>query len=110
MLDSASANPVDGGASGPGIEKARARVLVSGRVQGVFFRAFAKEEALRLNLGGWISNLAEGDVELLLEGDRGALDQMIEWCRKGPVRARVERVSVEWTEYRGEFPEFSVRF
>ncbi|HNV86092.1 MAG TPA: acylphosphatase [Candidatus Omnitrophota bacterium] len=94
----------------PGEDRARAKVLISGKVQGVFFRAFAKDEARRLRLGGWVSNLSQGNVELLLEGEKGALDQMIEWCRKGPSRARVERVSVEWEEYRGEFPEFNVKF
>ena len=72
----------------------RVRVRLSGRVQGVFFRASCAERADDLGLGGWIRNVPGGDVEAVFEGTESAVAQMVSWCREGPPLARVERVDV----------------
>lgn len=90
--------------------KARARVLISGVVQGVFFRAYARDRAEMLRLKGWVRNQADGTVEALVEGDSGRVQEFIEWCRHGPSSARVEQVDVRWEEFSGEFDSFMVKF
>jgi acylphosphatase len=70
----------------------RVSVVVSGRVQGVFFRASCAEEARRRGVGGWVRNLPDGRVEAVFEGDDAAVRAMVEWCRRGPPGARVEAV------------------
>lgn len=67
-----------------------ARFIVSGKVQGVFFRASAREEALRLGLRGWAKNLPDGRVEVIAAGDGAALEDLAAWLREGPPMARVE--------------------
>ncbi len=69
-----------------------ARFLVGGRVQGVFFRASTREQALRLGLRGHARNLNDGDVEVIAAGDADALDRLEAWLRTGPPNARVTRV------------------
>ncbi|WP_407354260.1 acylphosphatase [Luteimonas sp. R10] len=71
---------------------AAARFLVSGKVQGVFFRASTREQAQRLGLRGYAKNLADGRVEVLAAGDAGAIDALAEWLQRGPPQARVESV------------------
>ena len=88
------------------MEKAQARILISGRVQGVCFRMYAEEEAVGRGLTGWIRNLPSGQVETLLEGDKKAIEEMAQWCHKGPPAAKVTRVEVEWETYRGDFNDF----
>lgn len=70
-----------------------ARFLVRGKVQGVWFRASTREEALRLGLQGYASNLSNGDVEVLAAGDAGAIDRLAAWLRHGPPQARVDDVN-----------------
>ncbi len=72
----------------------RVRVLVSGRVQGVFFRASCAERADELEIGGWIRNVPGGGVEAVFEGTESAVAQMVSWCREGPPLARVDRIDV----------------
>lgn len=71
---------------------AAARFIVSGRVQGVFFRAATREQALQRNLQGYAKNLADGRVEVLALGDADAIDALASWLRQGPPMARVEAV------------------
>ena len=92
------------------MEKKRVRVLISGIVQGVAYRAHTKEMAKRLGVNGWVRNLPDGRVEALFEGDKDKVDQMVEWCEKGPPLARVDKVEVEEEPYRGEFFDFSIRY
>ena len=90
---------------------AAVRVVVYGRVQGVFFRAFASREARGLGLGGYVRNLPSGDaVEVVAEGERDKLDRLMESLRVGPWGAVVERVEAAWLEYRGDYAGFSVRY
>ena len=72
----------------------RVRILVEGRVQGVFFRASAVEEAGRLGIRGWVRNREDGAVELLAEGEEAGIASLVAWCHQGPGSARVERVDV----------------
>jgi acylphosphatase len=88
---------------------ARLRLLVTGRVQGIFYRATAANEAKRLQINGFARNLRDGSVELVLEGNRTALELFLEWAKHGPPRARVAHVSVEWTECIGDFRDFRIR-
>jgi len=80
-------------------------VRVSGRVQGVFFRAWAQGQARELGLSGWIRNCPDGSVEAHLDGDENAVERMIERMRRGPSDARVEDVAVEEAQ-----PEDTGRF
>jgi acylphosphatase len=72
----------------------RVRVVLIGRVQGVFFRATCATEASKLRLGGWVRNRHDGAVEAAFEGDPEAVARMLAWCREGPAGARVRQVEV----------------
>jgi acylphosphatase len=72
----------------------RTRVVVSGRVQGVFFRATCARLAREARLGGYVRNRPDGSVEAAFEGADDAVDRMVEWCREGPELARVDEVEV----------------
>ncbi len=88
---------------------ARVHLVVTGRVQGVAFRAYTVEEARRLGVSGWVRNLADGRVEVEAEGERAALRSLARWCEQGPPAARVDRVDPEWTDWRGDLGPFSAR-
>jgi len=88
----------------------RVRVIVSGRVQGVSFRARTKAMAESLNLNGWVRNLPDGSVEALFEGSSPAVNEAVEWCRKGPGRAVVSNVLQKEETYMGEFNGFRIVF
>jgi acylphosphatase len=70
-------------------------ILIYGKVQGVFYRASAQEEAQRLKLSGWVRNLPDGNVEAMAQGTEEQLHQFTEWCRKGPNGAEVTQVVVK---------------
>jgi len=91
------------------VSKTRVHLYISGRVQGVFFRARTREEAKKRGLTGWVRNLYDGRVEAVLEGDAEDIQSMIGWCRQGPPHALVSDVSVEGETYQGEFSDFTVR-
>jgi acylphosphatase len=76
--------------------------VISGRVQGVFFRAETRDRAASLSLGGWVRNNPDGTVEAVFEGERDRVESMVEWCRRGPAHAQVEAVEVAWETPRGE--------
>jgi acylphosphatase len=90
------------------IGKSRVRVIVSGRVQGVFFRAFVQERAYSLGVTGWVRNRPDGKVECVFEGQARNVSEMVDACRKGPPRADVDGVEARMEEYKGEFATFSV--
>ena len=73
----------------------RRRVVVSGRVQGVFFRDSCRREALRWGVAGWVRNLPDGRVEAAFEGQRYGVEAMVDWCRRGPRHAHVTSVHAE---------------
>jgi acylphosphatase len=91
------------------MDKTRAHVMISGRVQGVFFRAETRDAARRYGVAGWVRNTRDGRVEAVLEGNSEDVEKMIQWCRSGPPQARVENVEVDHQDYRGEFDSFSIR-
>ena len=72
----------------------RRRVVVSGQVQGVFFRDTTRRRAEAAGLAGWVSNRPDGAVEAVFEGDEDAVDQLVDFCRRGPSRAEVASVEV----------------
>jgi len=89
----------------------RIHIIVQGRVQGVFFRAYTKEEADRLGLVGWVRNLHDGKVEALIEGKAAAIDRMIDWLHEGSPMANVVRVQVAEEETSsGEYRGFSINY
>jgi acylphosphatase len=71
----------------------RRRVVVTGRVQGVWFRESCREQAVALGVAGWVRNCADGTVEAVFEGSPAAVDRLVTWCRTGPSRARVDAVT-----------------
>jgi len=89
--------------------RARLRMVVSGRVQGVFFRGAAATQARALRIVGYARNRDDGTVEIVAEGDRNALGILAAWAARGPTSARVEDVQIEWSEPLDEFDEFRIR-
>lgn len=87
----------------------RVHLYISGRVQGVFYRASTEAIARQLGLTGWVRNLPDGRVEALAEGPREALDRLVSWCRQGPPAAHVEGVEANWQDARGDLGAFSQR-
>jgi acylphosphatase len=87
----------------------RAHVLVSGRVQGVSFRWYTQRKAHDFGLTGWVSNLWDGRVEAVFEGEIEAVRKMVSWCRSGPPSAQVDDVQVEYKASTGEFGGFHIR-
>lgn len=83
-------------------ERVRARVVIHGIVQGVYFRSSAKRQADALLVDGWVRNRADGTVEAVLEGPPEAVERMLAWCRVGPPHAQVEDVEVAWEPPTGE--------
>ena len=90
--------------------KKRVHIIVSGRVQGVFFRDFVHKHATKLGLTGWVRNSDEGTVEVIAEGDKEQLDQLVENCSKGPMVANVTNEKTEWSDFKDEFSEFEIRY
>jgi acylphosphatase len=90
--------------------KVRAHVIISGRVQGVFFRVETKRAADGFGVLGWVRNLREGSVEAMLEGDQDRVDALLEWCKEGPPHAQVSDVKLDWQDYTGEFSGFDISY
>lgn len=86
----------------------RAHAVISGQVQGVFYRASAERVAQGWGLMGWVRNLPDGRVELVAEGDRPQVEALLTWCREGPPDAIVQQVAVTWETPQGEAP-FHIR-
>lgn len=91
-------------------EKVRAHVIVSGRVQGVFFRAETRRAAERFGVFGWVRNNSDGTVEAVFEGEKIRVDSMIDWCKGGPPHAKVKSADVEWGDYSDEFGSFEITY
>lgn len=92
------------------MEYVRAHVTISGRVQGVNFRASACQQARVNRVAGWVRNLDDGRVEAVFEGPRTAVKSLVSWCYGGPGHARVEYVEVEWGRPTGLEQEFSIHW
>lgn len=87
----------------------RIHITVYGRVQGVCFRMYAREEAVRLGLRGWVRNSADGSVEITAEGNDVDLCCLADWCRDGSPYSRVTNVSYELMESADEFESFVIK-
>ncbi len=83
-------------------------LIISGKVQGVFYRVSAREKAHALDIGGWIKNLNNGNVEAVVCGEPAQLNEFIEWCKKGPAGAKVADVVVEPISP-GSFTTFKIK-
>lgn len=90
--------------------KLNVHVLISGQVQGVWFRSSTKQKAEQLGLTGWVRNTPDGDVEAVFEGEEKIVKEMIEWCHRGPPLAKVENVEVKKQNPTNGFDTFSVRY
>jgi len=89
-------------------DTARAHLIIEGRVQGVYFRASAQQEAIRLGVKGLVRNCPDGSVEVVAEGVKENIERLISWCRHGPSGARVTDVRLKWQTFRGEFETFRI--
>ncbi|MDR4506407.1 MAG: acylphosphatase [Candidatus Scalindua sp.] len=90
------------------MEYKRAHVFVKGRVQGVFFRASTRKEALQSGLTGWVKNCRDGRVEAVFEGAEENVDNVVTWCKSGPPGAEVTHVEVRAEQATGEFDSFTI--
>ena len=90
--------------------KSNLHVIISGRVQGVWFRASTKQQAEKLGLTGWVRNISSGQVEAVFEGESDKLDEMIKWCHKGPSLSKVENVEIKKQTPTDAFDDFSIRY
>jgi acylphosphatase len=88
----------------------RAHAIVIGRVQGVFFRMETQSAAERIGVSGWVRNKRDGSVEAVFEGKETKVATILEWCKKGPPHARVDRLDVVWEDYTGEFDAFEITY
>lgn len=88
----------------------RIHVFISGFVHGVFFRAKTRDKANKLNLKGFVRNLPDGRVEAVFEGREEDIENVLDFCRKGPFGAKVKNVEVKEEEYKGEFDDFEIRY
>jgi acylphosphatase len=83
-------------------ERTRAHVFVSGKVQGVYYRANTRDTAREKGVGGWVRNRSDGRVEAVFEGPEAAVEEMVEWCHTGSPAADVDEVAVEYDDPEGE--------
>ena len=86
--------------------KKRIHLLISGFVQGVYYRGSAVEKSRRLQLTGWVRNRHDGRVELLAEGEEASLQALLDWCWQGPTMAQVEDIEVQWLPCEEVFADF----
>lgn len=86
------------------------QAVISGRVQGVFFRSFVGKCAQELGLGGYVRNLPGGEVEVLAEGDREQLEKLVGYLKTGPPGAVVKEAAVTWSGFSGRYSGFSIRY
>jgi len=91
-------------------DKKSAHVIISGRVQGVFFRMETLKAAQLYGVSGWVRNKTDGTVEALFEGDKKCVDSILKWCQKGSPPAKVEKTAVNWKDYTGEFEGFKITY
>lgn len=86
----------------------QAHIVVTGKVQGVFYRHHAHKKATELGLTGRVCNLEDGSVEIIAEGEEEAIETLIEWCHEGPPAAEVDDVAVDYRDGEREFSDFRI--
>jgi acylphosphatase len=87
----------------------QAHLIISGYVQGVWYRKFVKTNAVKLGITGWVRNITNGKVEAIIQGEEKPIEQLIKMCRVGPQFAEVKNVDVEWEVVEEKFEEFVIR-
>lgn len=92
------------------VKLVKAHLFIEGLVQGVFFRSYTRSVAKENNVKGWVKNLPDGRVEVVLEGKEEDVKKVIEFCKKGPPGAIVTNLEITWEEYKGEFDDFEIRY
>jgi acylphosphatase len=90
------------------MSEVRAAVRISGRVQGVWFRQSTKQTAERFDVRGWVRNNPDRSVEAIFEGEKEAVQAVLNWCQQGPDMARVDDLQVDWQPATGQFDDFRV--
>ena len=88
----------------------RIHIFVTGRVQGVFFRQSTRVIAIKNNVNGWVSNLDDGRVEIVAEGQKQNIENLVNWCKTGPANSRVDEFELLDENYTDEFENFEVRY
>ena len=88
----------------------RIHIFVTGRVQGVFFRQSTRVMAIKNNVNGWVRNLDDGRVEIVVEGEESNINDLVDWCKTGPANSRVDEFELLEEEATGEFENFEVRY
>ena len=88
----------------------QAQLIISGKVQGVFYRASCQEVAQRLGLAGWARNLSTGQVEVLAQGEKEKIEKLIEWCKKGPPGAKIAKIDTNWQNIKESLSDFEIRY
>jgi len=86
----------------------RAHLIISGKVQGVYFRKYTQEISIKNTVSGWVRNLKNGDVECILEGLPSNVEKVIEWCHIGPKNSRVDKIDINYETHTGEFQGFKI--
>ena len=94
----------------PDEDLAQAHVYITGRVQGVNYRYYTRQEANELGLHGWVRNARDGRVEAVFQGSKSQVLKVLKWCERGPPSARVTDVEVDWQTPSEIFPGFEIRF
>ena len=87
----------------------RVNLLITGRVQGVFFRGSTHKEADKLGVNGFVRNLPDGRVEVVAEGEQVAVEKLVAWCHQGPRGARIDKVDVSKISGDNIYREFNIR-
>jgi len=88
----------------------RAHIFISGRVQGVYFRSETQDMALSFGLTGWVKNIYDGRVEAVFEGEEKAVKEAVDWCKRGPRMAVVEKVDINWEKTKNDNNYFSISY
>ena len=91
-------------------ESISVRLIVRGKVQGVYFRYNMRQVAMENSVVGWVRNLPDGNVEALLEGNKGDVNQVVQWSRIGPENARVYEVKMDYGQYTGKYKDFMIQY
>jgi acylphosphatase len=92
------------------LDNIRLRLIIEGRVQGVWFRDSTRRKAIELGVQGWVKNRSDGGVEVLAEGSPDSVAKLAEWCRTGPPSAIVQSVKEIHENWKGEFNSFDIVF
>ena len=92
------------------MQKRRVHVWIKGRVQGVFFRAYTREAAVKEGVAGWVRNLPDGRVEAVFEGDADNVEHMVSWCHRGSPLGRVDHVDAQEEAYQGDLYRFEITY